>query len=417
MILRLAAVFMAVLPWFGRAEAQESAVTEPRGIYTVKIPGAPSAGTTARTYLGVQLLTGTRFVGLVQTVNGATLQLQAYGDHHSIADPARTCYLHVLTGDGRGFVTDITEYRTTELVCAENLTPWVAPGTKVLIRPHPLLSDLFGTANTYGLGTGADAESADNVVIWDPDTQQERVFYYHSTRARWEEKGIAADAGGATLRFPHGFYIVRRTPGTLRIKISGEIGGNAVLLPARPGACVFSLPVNLTGSLDAMVRATGDHAVVSGPNAGTADLLTFEETSTGMQRGPFYHLSRGEVSGWREVGVDDSTAAVQPMDFLSTLILRRESGNGRVLVEGSLEPPATPRPPLPPDPEPGEIPLKGEFAKPRVPPGDVSYQIETSTDLQTWTTYAIPVEENGKLVFDLPSGQGRAFYRVRVTLF
>lgn len=417
MISRLAALFLAVLPWCGRAIAQESAVTEPRGIYTVKIPGAPSAGTTARTYLGVQLLPDRRFVGLVQSVNGGTLQLQHFGDHHLIADPARLCYLHVLTGDGRGFVTDIAEYRTTELVCAENMTPWVNPGTQILIRPHPLLSDLLGTANTYGLGEGTDANSADNVVIWDSDTQQERVYYYHSTRARWEEKGIVEDAGGAPLRFPHGFYIVRRTPGTLRIKISGEIGANAILLPARTGACVFSLPVNLTGSLDAMVRATGDHAVVSGPNARRADLLTFEESSTGMQRGPFYHLSRGKFSGWREVGVNDSTAAIQPMDFLSTLILRRESGNGRVLVEGSIEPPATPRPPLPPDPEPGEVPLKGEFAMPPTPPVDVSFLIETSTDLQTWTTYASPLKENGKLVFDLPSGQGRAFYRLRVTIF
>jgi len=407
---------MAVFLAAGAALAQVSTTTGPRGIYTVKVPGTTQADDPVRTYLGIQLLPDTRFVGLVGTVGGSTLSLQNVVDHSGLADPERKSYVQVLDGDGRGFVADIEAFRVADIVCAADLAPWIQPGSRILIRPHSNISDLFGAANRFGLGTGTHAAVADNVVVWDPDTQQERVFYFHSTRARWEEKGIAADAGRAIFRFPFGFYLVRRTPGTLRIALSGEVGSEAVLLPVRPAANVFSLPVNLSGSLDAIVRADGAYSIISGPNAKRADILTFEEPTTGLQRGPFYHLSRPNASGWREVGVNGSAAPIQPLDFLSTLVLRRDGNAGYVLVEGSLAPPAVPRPPLPPDPEPGELPLTGELPLPGMLPPGIELSVETSTDLQAWMTYATPQIANGKAVFNLPAGQGRAFYRLRVTL-
>ncbi len=393
--------------------------TDPRGYYTVKVPGVTEPGSTARTYLGIQLLPDRRFTGLVQSVNGNAVDFQALvpTDYTSIADPVRPCYLHVLDGPGRGFVTDIVGFQTSGVVCAENPGPWLQAGTQVLVRPHSNLSDILGANNRFGFAAGTDAASADNVVVWDTATQQEKVYYFHSTRNRWEEKNIVADVGTASIRFPQGFYLVRRSPGMLRIALSGNIGSEAVLLPVRPGAGVFSLPVNLTGSLDAIVKTTGDFAVDSGPNANSADILTFEEPVTGQQRGPFYHLNRAGLSGWRGIGVDGGNAATQPLDFLATLVFRRNGGPGRVLAEGSLEPPAVPRPPLPPNPEPGELPLTAEFPLNQPPPPGVTLTIETSTDLQTWTSYASPVlTADNRLVFPLPSGQGRAFYRLAVSI-
>lgn len=403
------AVFLpAVLP----SAAQEIGYTDPRGFYTVKVPGTANPGSTARTYLGIQLLPDRRFVGLVQNVNGNALRFDSLGDHSVIADPVRPCYLHVLDGPGRGFITDITGFRLNDIVCAENPGPWLQSGTRILIRPHLNLSDILGANNRFGLAAGTDADSADNVVVWDAASQQEQVYYFHSTRNRWEEKDIVADAGTASIRFPQGFYLVRRSPGMRRLVLSGEIGSESVLLPVRPGAGVFSLPVNLKGSLDAIVKTTGDFAVASGPSANSADILTFEESVTGQQRGPFYHLNREGLTGWREVGVDGSSAAIQPMDFLSTLVYRRHGGPGRVLAEGSLEPPPVPRPPLPPNPEPGEEPVMVEFpTRNPLPPG-LSIRIEVSTDLQTWTLHQmVSTTPEGKIFSELPTGEGRGFYR------
>ncbi len=402
-----------LIPATGPIRADEAAYTEPRGIHTVKVAGAV-AGIPARTYAGIQLLPNTRFGGAAETASGNAVSFAGIFSHLDMETPGRISYLHVLDGTGAGFVTDITQYRATDIVCAENLEPWLQPGALVRVRPHSRLADIMGADNPFGLAAGVDALSADNVVVWDPVTQGEKVYYFQSGRGRWEEKDVVADAAGTPFRFPYGFYIVRRSAGTLRIALSGEISSFPVLLPAHAGANVFSLPVNLSGSLEALVNAGCPHAAISGANAAAADILTFEEPSTGNQRGPFYHLSRPGESGWREVGVDGSQAAIEPLDFLSTLILRRQGNAGRVLVRASLEPPPVPRPPLPPDPEPGEIPLTGEL--PALFPPGISAEVQISTDLQTWEPHANVTVQNGKVTFDLPSGQRRAFYRLKISI-
>jgi len=318
---------------FGPLRAAQVVYTSARGIYTVKVPGTTQASAPARTYLGIQLLPDLRFPGRVANVTGNAVSLLYLSDHSALATPVRKCYLQVTEGNGRGYVVDIDQFRSNDIVCSENLTSWIQSGDQVKIRPHPQLLDLLGVTSRFGLSAGIDADSADNVVVWDPDTQEERVYYFNSTRSRWEEKNIVADASQAIFRFPYGFYIVRRSPGTLRIALSGDVGADAVLLPVRSGANVFSLPVNLSASLDGMVRVSGDFSVISGANAKRSDILTFEEPTTGLQRGPFYHLSRPNASGWREVGVNGSSAPIAPLDFLSTLVLHREGSPGLVFVE------------------------------------------------------------------------------------
>ncbi len=140
-----------------------------------------------------------------------------------------------------------------------------------------------------------------------------------------------------------------------------------------------------------------------------------EEQTTGLHRGPFYHRSRPNKSGWREVGVNGSSAPLDPLDLLSTLILRRVGDSGYVFVEASLDPPTTPRPPLPPDPDPLEVPITFEF--PFFLSPDLIYSVQTSTDLVNWdTTMWLSSDEAGRISFPLPLGQGRAFYRVTITL-
>lgn len=391
-----------------------AATTLPRGIYTVKIPGKAPGASHARTYLGIQLLPGTRFQGLAGTVSGNSLALGGSFSPVGLQDPELKQYVHVLSGSGLGYVVDIEEFRSNDVLCATDLTPWIAPGTSFLIRPHPRLADVFGEDNRFGLGSGPDADHADNVVTWDPVAQEERVYYFHTTRARWELDGVEADARHAILRFPYGLYIVRRTTGTLRLALSGDVGSESVLLPVRPGANVFSLPLNLSASLDESISSDGNFPIRKGPNARQSDLLTFEEPFSGGQRGPFYYLTRPGADGWREVGVNDSSAPLAPLDLLSTMVLHREGPAGYVLAKGSLVPGN--HPPLPPAPEPGEPPLTGELPFPNFLPPDVSVTVETSIDLQSWAPHAVVPLGNGKVTFPLPAGQTRGFYRLNVTL-
>ncbi len=404
-----AAALLLLLP--GAAPA---AATDPLGFYTVKIAGRGEDDQPARTHLGIQLLPKIRFAGLATGVSGNTM---SFGQPmEALAEPDQTFYLHVLTGPGRGFICDITAFDGQDVVCAADLSGWIAPGERAIIRTHSRLSDIFGPDNRYGLGSGPDAASADNIAIWDAGIQQERVYYFHSDRQRWEERGVVADAGMATIPYPRGLYIIRRSPGNLRIALRGEVGFEPVLLPVRQGANVFSLPVNLSASLANLIASEGPFAVTKGRNATRADLLFFDEPYSGARKGPFYYRNSPADAGWREVGVNGSGQPVQALDMLSTLTLRREGAPGFVLAEGSLEPSPAGQLPIPPDPEPGELPITIDFPLPPALPPDVIYSLEKSTDLQTWETFPFIVVESGSLTFELPPGASRAFYRVVVTL-
>ena len=404
----------AFLAWTGALA--EGASTDPRGVYTVKVAGRPPGALSARTYLGLQLLPGISYVGPVAQVSGNTLSLASLvGNAHTTLEvPGMKSYVHVLNGSGRWFITDIGQFRQNDMVCATDLTTWITPGTLVMIRPHPNIAGVFGAENRFGLGAGPNAGSADNVVIWDSAAQEEKVFYFHSSRNRWEEKDIEADAGLTPLRFPYGLYIVRRSAGSLRIVLSGDLAFQSVLLPVRKGANVFSLPVNLSASLENLIHSDGDFPVLKGRNVLQADSLTFEEPSTATRKGPFYFRSKPSDSGWREVGVNDSDEPVQALDMLSTLILRRNGTAGHLLVEGSLNP--GPGTPLPPDPEPGEVPLTAEFPLPPSFPAEVLVVLETSTDLQTWTSIGEFTRLPDRAIFQVPPGQSRAFYRATLSL-
>ena len=50
-----------------------------------------------------------------------------------------------------------------------------------------------------------------------------------------------------------------------------------------------------------------------------------------------------------------------------------------------------------------------------MPPG-VTLTVETSQDLQSWSTYQVPAVSGNKAICNLPAGQSRAFYRLKVTM-
>jgi hypothetical protein len=87
-------------------------------------------------------------------------------------------------------------------------------------------------------------------------------------------------------------------------------------------------------------------------------------------------------------------------------------------VQGSLAPAANP-PPVPAAAESGELPLEAELPLPgRLMPG-LTYQVQISNDLQTWnpaTQITVTSTANNRVRFRLPSGQSRAFYRLKIEM-
>ncbi len=410
--LRALVAALAIGLTLGQGRAQ-TATTIPIGIYVTKVPGRAAHQPPVRTYLGCALLPPVFNSGTINTVEGPKITLWA---PVSEPEPARESYVHVMSGKGRGLIADIKEFQSGAVICDTDLSTWVAPGDIVRLRHHQRLEEIFGTENRFGLDAGSSAREADTIVIWNNQTQRESVYYFHSTRDRWEEAGLEADAGPTPVRFPNGLYIVRRTPGTLRVFLQGMISSAPVLLPVRTGANVFSLPIHLDGSLANRFRHGEPFFVREGRTPLSADLLTFEEPFTSTQRGPFYFQSHPRNPGWRLVGDNDPATVAQPPDLLSALIVRRFGPPGYIRIEGSEDPPAQQPQPPPSDAEPDEAPLEGEMPFIITSHPDLKTQLQTSLDLAQWSELPFEPGEDGRITFQLPPGSSRAFYRISVSL-
>ncbi|WP_035603501.1 hypothetical protein [Haloferula sp. BvORR071] len=388
-----------------------AATTTPLGIYAVKINGTAPGESRARTYLGIQLLQPPVVLGLASQVDGKRFSYSFSG--LPSLESGKEYFVHVLNGPGSGFITRVVSFEGSWIVCDQNLM--MTPGAQVSIRPHPRLIDLFGADNRFGFAAAPNAATADKIVIWDAAIQQERVYYYNSTRSRWEEKDVEAEAGLTNVRYPNGLYVVRHSATPLRIALKGEISAAPVLLPVHEGGNVFSLPVNLSASLANLVASDGSFHVQSGKNAAQADILSFVDPGGVARRGPFYFRSKPGDTGWRTVGADDSDEPLQPLDMLSTLVLHGRGGDHFLRVTGSLDAPASP--PFVPDsdPEVGELPLQVEMKMPVQQMPGLFFTLEVSRDLQQWAAYgAFAWAPGGYVSFQLPPGESRAFYRMRV---
>ncbi|WP_367872584.1 hypothetical protein [Luteolibacter sp. Populi] len=380
-----------------------AAETTPLGIYAVKIAGTAPGETRARTYLGIQLLQPANFGGLVVQTDGKRFTFNGASELPLHSDADKEYYVHAINGPGAGFIARIEAYEGAWVRCDQDLGAWLPPGTQFSIRPNPRLTDLFGADNRFGFVSGENAAQSDKVVLWDSREQEERIYYFNSTRSRWEEKGIEADAGNTPIRYPNGLYIVRHSATPLRIALKGEISADPVLLPVRDGANVFSLPVNLSASLANLVSSSGPFAVKSGKNAAQSDILSFEDPAGVAGSGPFYYRSRSNDTGWRAVGTNDSDAPLQPLDMLSTLVLRHEGEDAFVRVNADLTaPPGGPFVP-PADPDPGELPLEVEVPNPVNPsPAELTIVLETSKDLATWSPVSFTPRADHRVFFQLP---------------
>ena len=395
------------------AQVPQIAYTTPIGVYVTKVPGQAQGAAPSKTWLGVQLLPTVHFAGSVASVQGS---LMTFPGTVPGGDASRSYYVQVITGEGRGFLADIIEFQSNAVVCGKDLSGWAGASTQIRIYPHPHLADLFGASNKFGLGPGESAETADNIILHGPGNNAGRVFYFHAGRSRWEEAGVAADASLAPVRFPYGFAVVRRTSGSLRFSFKGLVSDAPVLLPVQPGNNVFSLPVNLKATVSSRLSASAPFSILKGSNAAQADVMTFEDPFSRIIRGPFYLQASPESSGWRTIGQNNASAASTRLDMMGTLTLRRTGPASYVRAEGSLVPPEIPVPPLPADPEPGETPLTTEYPFTLPPPNPaLTVEFQTSTDLAHWSPYPYTGNSAGKVVFTLPPGSSRAYYRIAVT--
>ena len=401
-------------------EIQAQSVSKTQGFFGVQIPGASAEHPQRRTYLGTQLRPAPIYTLPVFQVSGKVIE-STFGDFvdpNSGTNPPEKYYLHFVDGDGRGYVADIASFAEDEIHCEEDLPSFIQAGDFFQINRHRRLAEIFTTDNAHGFGSGESADQSDNISIFNPDLQAMELFYFHSVRLRWEKEGLAEDANNHLIRHPYSYYVIRRTPGMIRIILDGLVPEIPLLLPVQTEPILFSLP--LGKSLSDLVDQTGTHSAQSGPNSASSDLFTIHEASSNEQRGPFYYSTASNPSKWLKVGDTNNIEPTTLADPLSSVLIHRKGSDGYVRVEYDYfsDPPPS-YPTLAANPEPGEtatnITLHFDLP-PWTHPGTL-FSLQMSSDLTNWIEIADEIYLfNGTVTYTLPfpPGQIRHFYRLVV---
>lgn len=230
-----------------------------------------------------------------------------------------------------GVMADIvnTDGTGKRLVFTDNLPPSVTVGSKYRVRKHLTLASIFGASNEGGLLAGQNLAQADNILLYIPQTQQSRAFFYSSVPgySGWyrDDYTPAAD----TVVYPEQGLMVQRKADTSRtLYWAGAAKKGPSVVPVFPG-------FNLIGVLHARAKiplpnlnlVTGDTAtgLAAGNNASSADALLLMNTD-GSTASYFYSNIPG-YTGW--YSGDNYTAATNTVVAPGTaFFLNRKAPRG-----------------------------------------------------------------------------------------
>jgi uncharacterized protein (TIGR02597 family) len=326
----LGALLAAVVLCGPAPRAAEESVSETFISYASVINGA-GGGSWGLTYLSLQMVRPLAGVGVISAVGASSVADEnASWAEDQFSGPTNRFYISLKSGASQGRMVDIagTDAALKRLLLAEDLTGAAQPGDEFEIRPHFTVDDLFGAGNSSGLQAGPNPETADNIVLYPPGSQEAVTLFYSSAPGNpgWHKSDFTP--AGSLVVYPQQGMIVRRRgvnsitvfgtgavkPGTTKIRVSP---GYNVLGALRAEAPLKLADLNIfTGS-----PATG---LAGGRNSKEADNL-FLIDAAGATRTYFYSTVPGHT-GWH-------SSTYEPADSVEILpgtafVIQRKQPNG-----------------------------------------------------------------------------------------
>jgi len=260
--------------------------------------------------------------GTISAVSGATIEDES-ADWSEDAYDNGTYYLELSSGEWKGKTVAIVDTQSSgALVTAEDLSGIAVAGNTYRIRQGLRLSDIFGPNNKANLVEGPNASEADQVLIFDGETQQPHGYFY-KTDVGWRDAADTMDAALVALA-PHlGFMIESRGEADRTIYIQTRLKNTESLTPILPG-------FNVVGSQRAYtalkLSESGLHQQLQGGfNPKQADNLFLVDQATGAVRRYFYLSGTGITTpGWYDMNYSPSgDVSISPG---TAIIIERKNG-------------------------------------------------------------------------------------------
>ena len=315
--------------------AQTTVATNPVGFISITVTGGTLAQPTTN-LVSPTLTNPIAFQSTVASVSGTTITINGASFAANQFNGANgEFYIEDVAASqgGAGVLSDITATGSNSVTTAQNISSLVTVGDTVVIRQHITINQFLGANNTFGLlGSSSDATTADDVVIFDNQTQSQNTYWYFSdptpgsTDSGWYDV-IGNPAGSVTIAPFEGVMILRRGTGNVTITSTGAVKTGNTLFPVSHGG-------NYLGTVSAQGLTLATSGLVNGTSGligSSSDATTSDQVliySAGVPTTYWYYSDPAPGStdsGWYDV-IGNPAGSIALAPGYSFLIVRQEGG-------------------------------------------------------------------------------------------
>ena len=293
-------------------------------IMTFELKGRGPGGAPTANLLGVPLARSWKYTGFVSSVAGTTITLSLpFWSDEEFDGANGHHYLEVLDGPQAGAWVDIVDTLgdAGAVITADDLSAQLLGREKVRIRPHHTFHSLFGSDNQRGLKGGNGRGNADEIIVFDAETQTATIVFYSTNRGAWVEAGAPSDPIDDFVIYPdQGLFIKRKSAGDRPIAFAGRIREEPVANRLLPGLNVLA----------GIPPKTGDRRTVDGqpPGLPRADAVRARSLTRDVEGRPI--ISDTGSLNWAQI------AGLHPADRIHFV-----GGAGMLIEQSAQAPPET----------------------------------------------------------------------------
>jgi len=313
--------------------------TDPVGFITLTAQGtdsAPNANPSLTLYgLGMTQIPANRGAISGASSNAiVTTSTLTPGQFSFTADNNPAFFVEILDGANPGLFDDVTGNDATTIYTANQNAASISGATKYKVYPHWTIGTVFGPQNQTGLQGAGTAGAADNVQVFNPNTQAFVTYYYKTAGlggTGWRSTtSTSINVTNVPLYVDQGMFIVRRGTGTVTNQLVGGVKlGNTLSVIVTNGLTfagnVFAagLPLGASG----IYTGNPQTGLAGGGTAGAADNVQVWNPATQSYTTYYFKTAGLGGTGWRSTTSTSIDASTNTIPLGAPGLIVRRAGN------------------------------------------------------------------------------------------
>jgi uncharacterized protein (TIGR02597 family) len=236
---------------------------------------------------------------------------------------------------GSGVMDDITSNNTTTIFTAfDDSGTMTAGATKFKVYPHWTIGTVFGSQNQAGFQGGANAGVADNVQVWNPNSQGFSVYYFKTTGlggTGWRSNASTSiNTSNTVLYIDQGILLSRRVTGDVAVKLVGGVKLTNTVSVIVTNGLTFAgnvYPAGLPLGTSGLYTGSPTTGLNGGANAGVADNVQVWTPSVQGYTVYYFKTTGLGGTGWRSNASTSINTATNTIPLGAMGLIVRRAGN------------------------------------------------------------------------------------------